>query len=73
MEDIKSPDDSFVLPCYIQPLAHAFVEEPPESSSGIQSKSRRVGFGVHRFLDLDAKVGFSSGSSPSSSDSSDYS
>lgn len=62
---------SFRLPCYIEPLAKAFLAEPPRSSRDVNLKSGRYGFGVHRFLDLDAKE-LSSSDSASSSESLDW-
>lgn len=70
LEEVICPDASYNLPCYIHPLANAFTLDTQDRSKDGQSGSTSVGFGVHRFLDLDAEEGSSCSTATSSSDSS---
>lgn len=69
LHEIESPEESFRLPSYIEPIADAFAAEPPQHSHEVKSKSRKYGFGVHRFLDLEAAEEISYSDSASSSES----
>lgn len=68
LKGMTSPNESFDLPCYIQPLADALVAHPPRSYSATTSRSRKSRFGVHMYLDLVASEGISSSTSASSSE-----
>ena len=67
---MTSPEDSYSLPCYIQPLADAFAPDPDSNASRV--KSRKVSFGVHKFFDLEATEEISCSDSASSSEFSDW-
>lgn len=71
LKKIESPKVSFHLPCYVEPLANAFVSHPPCSKRPNRQKSKRLGSGYQRFLDLEAKEEVSSSNSASSNESTD--
>lgn len=73
LDEIKSLEDYFHLPCYTEPLANVVATKPLKGASEVKSKFKRVGFRVHRFLDWDAIRGISSNNSASPSESSDLS